>query len=80
MRIGYFCRVVMALAVAAEGGLVATIHAQEASQRQPAGQGVQTFALETYAQRGLNYCNRMVDKDGLPYFDIFWTEPPRSGA
>ena len=75
MRIGYFCRVVMALAVAAEGGLVATIHAQEASQRQPAGEGVQTFALETYAQRGLNYCNRMVDKDGLPYFDIFWTEP-----
>ena len=35
----------------------------------------QTFALETYARRSFNYCNRMVDKDGLPYFNIFWTEP-----
>jgi hypothetical protein len=33
------------------------------------------LALETYAQRSFNYCNRMVDKDGLPYFNIFWTEP-----
>jgi hypothetical protein len=75
MRIGYFCLVVMALAVAADRGLIGTIHAQEAPQRQPAREGVQTFALESYAQRGFNYCNRMVDKDGLPYFNIFWTEP-----
>ena len=34
-----------------------------------------TFALETYARRSLNYFNRMVDKDGLPYFNIFWTKP-----
>ena len=73
MRIGYFCLVVMALAVAADRGLIGTIQAQEAPQRQPAREGVQTFALESYAQRGFNYCNRMVDKDGLPYFNIFWT-------
>jgi len=35
----------------------------------------QTFALETYAGRSYNYMNNMVDKDDLPYFDIFWTEP-----
>ena len=35
----------------------------------------QTFALETFARRSLNYLNRMVDKDGLPYFNIFWTDP-----
>ena len=34
-----------------------------------------TFALETFARRSLNYFNRMVDKNGLPYFNIFWTEP-----
>lgn len=34
----------------------------------------QTFALETYAKRSFNYFNRMVDKDGIPYFGIFWTD------
>jgi len=34
-----------------------------------------TFALETFARRSLNYLNRMVDTNGLPYFNIFWTEP-----
>ena len=33
-----------------------------------------TFALETFAHRSLNYLNRMVDTNGLPYFNIFWTE------
>ncbi len=36
---------------------------------------IETFALETYARRSLNYLNRMVDRDGQPYFDIFWTDP-----
>ncbi len=34
-----------------------------------------TFALETFARRSLNYLNRMVDTNGLPYFNIFWTDP-----
>ena len=34
-----------------------------------------TFAIETYVGRAYNYLDRMVDKDGLPYFDIFWTDP-----
>lgn len=34
-----------------------------------------TFAIETYAKRSFNYYTKMVDKDGLPYFNIFWTEP-----
>ena len=65
----------MALAVALNCGLTGMIHAQEARQRQPAREGVRNLALETYARRSFNYCNRMVDKDGLPYFNIFWTEP-----
>jgi hypothetical protein len=47
-------------------------------QSGPDGQttkGPQTLALETYARRSFNYLNRMVDNDGLPYFNIFWTEP-----
>ena len=34
-----------------------------------------TFAIETYAGKAYNYLDRMVDKDGIPYFDIFWTDP-----
>lgn len=34
-----------------------------------------TFALENYAKKTFNYLNKMVDKDNLPYFNIFWTEP-----
>ncbi|MBI4600952.1 MAG: hypothetical protein HY721_03240 [Planctomycetes bacterium] len=34
-----------------------------------------TFALETYARRSFNYLTRMVDAEGLPYFNVFWTEP-----
>lgn len=36
---------------------------------------IQTFALETYVRRSYNYLTRLVDKDGLPYFNVFWTEP-----
>ncbi len=36
---------------------------------------IQTFALETYVRRSYNYLTRLVDKDGLPYFNIFWTDP-----
>ncbi len=35
----------------------------------------QAFAIETYVARTYNYLDNMVDKDGLPYFNIFWTDP-----
>jgi len=35
----------------------------------------ETFALETYARRAFNYLDRMVDADGLPYFNVFWERP-----
>ena len=38
----------------------------------------ETFAFETYARRSTNYLNRMVDRDGLPYFNVFWTDPPEA--
>ena len=34
-----------------------------------------TFAVETYVGRTYNYLDKMVDKDGLPYFNVFWTDP-----
>jgi hypothetical protein len=34
-----------------------------------------TFTLETYAARSINYLERLVDADGLPYFNVFLTEP-----
>ena len=36
---------------------------------------ITSFNLEEYAKRSFNYYTRMVDKDNLPYFNIFWTEP-----
>ncbi len=35
----------------------------------------QTVAMETYARRSYNYLSRMVDQNGQPYFNIFWSEP-----
>ena len=35
----------------------------------------QTFAIETFVGRTYNYLDNMVDKDGLPYFNIFWCDP-----
>jgi hypothetical protein len=36
---------------------------------------VQTLAMETYGRRAFNYLDRMIDQDGLPYFNVFWTHP-----
>jgi hypothetical protein len=36
---------------------------------------IQTFALETYARRSLNYLSQMVDSSAQPYFNVFWTDP-----
>lgn len=37
--------------------------------------GPESFSFESYAKRSLNYLERLVDADGLPYFDVFWTRP-----
>ena len=37
-----------------------------------------TFALETYAARSVEYYRNLVDADGLPYFNVFWTDPPEA--
>ncbi|MGO9107699.1 MAG: hypothetical protein ACLP9L_00570 [Thermoguttaceae bacterium] len=34
-----------------------------------------TFAIETYVARTYNYLDNMVDKEGLPYFNVFWDDP-----
>ena len=34
-----------------------------------------TFNLEHYAANTRNYFERLVDADGLPYFNVFWTSP-----
>ena len=75
MKPSHLLLAMMALAISVDGPLMRTIPAQENPQRPPTSTGARTLALETYALRGYNYCNRMVDKDGLPYFNIFWTEP-----
>ncbi|HEX9971958.1 MAG TPA: hypothetical protein VGD14_07810 [bacterium] len=35
----------------------------------------QTLSLETYARNSCNYYQQMVDGNGQPYFNIFWTDP-----
>jgi hypothetical protein len=39
------------------------------------GPGPTSFALEPYAVNSLNYFEGLVDADGLPYFNVFWTQP-----
>jgi hypothetical protein len=31
--------------------------------------------MESYAANSINYFERLVDADGLPYFNVFWTDP-----
>lgn len=35
----------------------------------------ETFAIETFVGRAYNYLDHLVDQDGLPYFNVFWTDP-----
>jgi hypothetical protein len=56
-------------------GMLHTIPARDSSPNTSASAQFRTFALETYMQRSYNYCNRMVDSHGQPYFNIFWTDP-----
>lgn len=34
-----------------------------------------TFSFETLALRSVNYLERLVDARGIPYFNVFWTDP-----
>ena len=54
-------------------GLASTSLGQEATPL--AIQTPETFAIETYVDRTYNYLDNMVDEEGLPYFNIFWTDP-----
>jgi hypothetical protein len=44
-------------------------------QGEEPGGAPQTFAIETFVGRTYNYLDSMVDRDGLPYFNIFRTQP-----
>jgi len=39
-------------------------------QRKPS-----TFTLGSFVKKSYNYFERMVDSDGVPYFNIFWSDP-----
>jgi hypothetical protein len=75
MRPSRFLLALIALAACVAGGLMITTPAQDSPPRPSGSAQFQTLALESYMQRSFNYCNRMVDSKGQPYFNIFWTEP-----
>jgi len=50
---------------------IGTAFCQEPVAGQPSRQ---TFAIETFVARTYNYLDNMVDKEGLPYFNIFWDD------
>ena len=44
----------------------------------PPSSAQSSFALETYAARAVHYYENLVDPGGLPYFNVFWTDPPEA--
>jgi len=48
---------------------------KEMSTRQDRNECYLTFNLENYAEKSFNYLEKMVDRYGLPYFNVFWTDP-----
>ena len=70
----YLSAFIVFAALVANGDLRIT-PAQSAASSVSGGAEFQTLALETYMHRSYNYCQRMVDANGQPYFNIFWTEP-----
>ena len=61
------------LTVAAIAAAAGTAFLEEKTPRRVAPP--RTFAIETYVARTYNYLDNMVDRDGLPYLNVFWTEP-----
>ena len=49
-------------------------HKPQESRGKPAARPA-SFTLESYATNSLNYLEGLVDADGLPYFNVFWTQP-----
>ena len=41
-------------------------------------ESIKTFSLEPFAARSRNYFEKLVDRNGLPYFNVFWTDPPEA--
>ncbi len=60
------------MGIAVVVGGIGAVHSEERAAQQP---GPRTFAIEAFVGRAYNYLDNMVDKDGLPYFNIFWTDP-----
>ena len=62
-------------------GAVAPFWTATASPRKPhvnaehSAAGLASFAFESYAAYSVNYLENLVDAEGLPYFNVFWTEP-----
>lgn len=62
-------------------GAVAPLWAQNDPHHEPQESGGKpaarpaSFALESYAINSLHYFESLVDADGLPYFNVFWTQP-----
>src|SRR5512135_209309 len=46
--------------------------------RSGAGTGPESFSPEHFARTSANYLERLVDAEGLPYFNVFWTRPPEA--
>jgi hypothetical protein len=68
------------LSAAVSGALAPLIARGHAHQAAAEGKGRPTapataFTLESYARKSLNYFERLVDAEGLPYFNVFWTKP-----
>jgi hypothetical protein len=67
--------------LAAITGAVAPLWAGDNSRRESQKSGGKlaatraSFTLESYAENSLNYFEGLVDADGLPYFNVFWTQP-----
>ena len=65
-------------------GAVAPLWSGDNSRQKPQESGRKlaatpaSFTLESYAANSLNYFERLVDTDGLPYFNVFWTQPPEA--
>ena len=74
------------LIAGADLALLSAGHGKTRRSPSPAWKGaapmpIQTLAMETYGRRAFNYLDRMVDKDGLPYFNIaHWLNPMDHGV
>jgi hypothetical protein len=62
-------------------GAVAPLWSEDNSRQKPQESGGKpaarpaSFTLESYAASSLNYLEGLVDADGIPYFNVFWTQP-----